>query len=227
MELKTKTGIVFQIDESDLPLLEQYPHWYGDSDGYIRVAVEENEKGYRGDRKLLHRLVTRCPPDKIVDHINHNKTDCRRVNLRVCSRAQNNQNIKKTNKPNHTSKYKGVRWHQGDQKWEARIQINRKQIFLGQYTSEILAAERYDDAAVHFFQQFALLNFPNRTPHEFQMQQPLKRHSKHRGISFDKTKKSRPWTACLQVKGTRWQERFETEALALQALQTKRSELVP
>lgn len=221
MFLVTNAGKFFQIDEQDIQVLARYPYICIGSDGYVLVGKSFLDTKYR-----LHRLLLNCPKNLVVDHINHDRLDYRRSNLRICTHSENNQNIRKTKKENHTSQYKGVRWHKRDKKWEARIQLNKKQIFLGQFTSEILAAERYDDAAEHFFKQFAHLNFPMRQTGPFRMQQPLKRHSKYRGISFDKTRKSNPWTACVQNKGTRWQERFPTEQEALQALEQKKIELL-
>ena len=98
-------------------------------------------------------------------------------------------------------------------------------MWLGSYTNEIAAAERYDDAAAYFFKEFALLNFPERSPIPYVARTAHKQHSTHKGISFDKTKKTRPWNACIQIEGVRWQDRFETEQEALAALEKIRADL--
>lgn len=41
----------------------------------------------------LHRYLMNCPNNKVIDHINHNTLDNRKFNLKVCSRAENNQNL--------------------------------------------------------------------------------------------------------------------------------------
>ena len=40
----------------------------------------------------LHRFITECPDSMVVDHVNHDPSDNRRVNLRICTYSQNNQN---------------------------------------------------------------------------------------------------------------------------------------
>lgn len=41
----------------------------------------------------LHRYLMNFPNNKDIDHINHNTLDNRKFNLKVCSRAENNQNL--------------------------------------------------------------------------------------------------------------------------------------
>lgn len=76
----------FVIDKEDLEKIKAHK-WSIISTGYI-VA-------YKGNRTLmLHRVITDCPDGMEVDHINHDKTDNRKSNLRVCTRRQNSFNKK-------------------------------------------------------------------------------------------------------------------------------------
>ena len=58
-------------------------------------------------REFMHRVIL-CPPDGyFTDHINSDKLDNRRSNLRICNKSQNSSNSFKTHK-GRTSKYKAV-----------------------------------------------------------------------------------------------------------------------
>lgn len=90
------------------------------------------------------------------DHINKNKLDNRRSNLRPATNGQNqyNQNRRRTN----TSGYKGVSLDKRRNKWYARIRVTNRQIFLGCYNNPKEAARAYNEAAKKYHGKFASLN---------------------------------------------------------------------
>lgn len=59
-----------------------------------------------------------------VDHINGNRADNRKSNLRICTNQENSMNRNKNK--NNTSGYKGVVYDKERKKWRARIQHNGK-----------------------------------------------------------------------------------------------------
>lgn len=87
-----------------------------------------NNEGYCKNNKIgmLHRFLMNCPDDMVVDHINHDKLDNRKSNLRTCSRQENNLNINV--RSNNTSSVTGVSWDKKSHKWRAYIFLNRKQL---------------------------------------------------------------------------------------------------
>ena len=65
--------------------------WHLSDTGYV---VRRNKS--EGGTIRLHRLVTNAPENMVVDHLNGNKLDNRKSNLRICTQAENSQNRKNT-----------------------------------------------------------------------------------------------------------------------------------
>ena len=104
----------------------------------------------------MHNLVMKHKDNTETDHINHNKLDNRRKNLRVCSCSENHMNmiIPKHN----TSGYKGVCWDKSRSNYRAYIKLYQKQISLGRYSDKTSAALAYNKAALFYFGEYAKLN---------------------------------------------------------------------
>jgi len=116
--------------------------------------------GKRRQRTVyMHVLIARVmgPVADQVDHQDGNTLNNRRSNLRPATQSQNLRNRKKQIKT--TSRFKGVYWHKAERKWMARIMVNKKRLFLGQFSDEVQAALAYDEAARKHFGEFAKLNF--------------------------------------------------------------------
>ena len=68
-----------------------------------------------------------------------------------------------------TSRFRGVRWHYCNSKWEARIFNGTRQVSLGYFDNEVEAATAYDAQAWKMRGAAAVLNFPadgNRSSQE-------------------------------------------------------------
>ena len=111
------------IDLEDVQFVEQFS-WCIRSRGY--VGRIENKKLIQ-----LHRALIKCPDDKIVDHINRNKLDNRKSNLRICDYGKNLRNS--SLKSNNASGITGVGIDTKSKNWRARICVNYKNISLGFY----------------------------------------------------------------------------------------------
>ena len=147
-------GFVTIVDEGDYDWLMQWKWCF--CNGY---AIRGHGGRKNRDYIYMHRLIMNFPNSKEIDHINGNKLDNRRSNLRISTRLQNGSNI---GKRNGVSKYKGVSWHKGDGKWVAQIHPNRIHIHLGCFDNEEDAAFAYNKAAKKHFGEFARLNeIPN------------------------------------------------------------------
>ena len=104
----------------------------------------------------MHRLIIDIPDGFEVDHINLNKSDNRRSNLRICTRTENilNRRIQK----NNTTGYHGVTWNKRLQKFNARIGVNKQRLHLGYFKNELEAARAYNEAPLKYHGSFAKLN---------------------------------------------------------------------
>ena len=75
----------------------------------------------------FHRVVMKIDDSKVqVDHINGNRLDNRKINLRLCTNQENSMN--KYENSNNSSGYKGVYFDKERNKWRGAIQYNRKSI---------------------------------------------------------------------------------------------------
>lgn len=140
----------FIIDDEDFELVNQYM-WRLHPQGYIHGYL----KGIMPRKDIrLHRLVTNAKKGYEIDHINLDKLDNRKQNLRECTRQQN-----MANQPpfcTNTSGYKGVSRQHG--KWQSSIRIQGRLLYLGRYVSKEEAAHAYNQAAEQVFGEFARLN---------------------------------------------------------------------
>jgi len=108
----------------------------------------------RGLPTYMARLIMGAPGGMEVDHINGNRLDNRRANLRLCTHKQNLQNRKR--QAGGSSRYKGV--HKSVGKWRAMIGYDGKLYHLGYFADEEDAAKAYNEAASERFGEFARLN---------------------------------------------------------------------
>lgn len=147
--LRTRNGHVRAwaiVDEPDHEWLSQW-RWCLHARGYAMRAESQLVSGRQKFRGILmHRAILGLERGDVrhSDHINRDRLDNRRANLRIVTLAQNNQNV---GSKGRTSIYRGVSWHRGW--WIAQAMIDRKNYRLGRYKSELDAAA----AAARFRQQ--------------------------------------------------------------------------
>lgn len=113
----------------------------------------------------LHNLIWErmmdvdVPQGFLIDHINTDKLDNRRSNLRLATRSDNEAN-KRKRRGKTTSKWKGVtKINDGRKKcWRVSITVETKQIKVGTFYDEKDAARAYNVAALDQWGEFAFLN---------------------------------------------------------------------
>jgi hypothetical protein len=157
-EIELTKGYKTIVDDSDYEWLSAYSWCILNEDNLYAVHKVGNRK------ILMHReILDVVDKDIFVDHIDCNKLNNRRNNLRTCTFRQNMQN-KRPPKTQKGSKYKGVGFYKNIQKYYARIKHTVKEtgkkesIYLGNFDSEIEAAKAYNEKALELFGEFAYLN---------------------------------------------------------------------
>ena len=143
-------GATALIETADYELIE--PHkWRLSGKGY---AITHKRNG-TPHSTLMHRVILAAPPGTFVDHINRNRLDNRRSNLRLATLRQNAAN----RKPLSASGLKGVVYNRGHRRWQAYIKPGGgQQQHLGYYATPIEAAHAYNAAARDAFGDFANTN---------------------------------------------------------------------
>lgn len=150
-------GKVVIIDDEDYALVKPWK-WqarYNDKSKTWYAVREVRLKGKRVGLERMHREIMNAKPSEIVDHRDHNGLNNQKDNLRKCTTPSNSRNRRISP---HSSKYKGVYWSKKGKIWRAQICVNWKNMSLGSYSNEVEAALVYNEAAMKFFGEYALLN---------------------------------------------------------------------
>ena len=124
---------------------------YAKKDGYIYIDLFNNKKSVGAHRLIFLWHHAHLPP--MLDHINRVKTDNRIENLRSATTTQ--QNANKGINPRSATKYKGVEYEKGRNRYRARITIQGKVKNLGRFKTPEEAHAAYMKAAKDLFRDFA------------------------------------------------------------------------
>jgi hypothetical protein len=119
--------------------------------GYVRAG---GGKGYKYVN--LARLLLNPPAGMVVDHINNDRLDNRRRNLRIATIKQNGWN-RRLDQSALKCGYRGI--HKSKKRWKATIRVNEKNVNLGHFLTAEDAATAYNLAALKHFREFAKLNW--------------------------------------------------------------------
>lgn len=160
------------IDDQDYEKVKNLK-WKVDHYGYV-VAYHKTGK------KRIHRIVMDAPKGSWIDHVNGDKLDNRRSNLRFCSRLENRRN----SKPCLNRGYKGVFWTEETKKFRVIID----DIHVGYFSSEEAAANCYNYHAKIRHKEFARLNVVNIFMEKLEWEKfQKKKRFKFKGVEVTKS----------------------------------------
>jgi HNH endonuclease len=130
------------VSDSDWPVVAKYTWTFG---RYASTRID-------GKPMRMHKLLMGDKRGYKVDHINNNRYDNRRCNLRWATSSENKQNVR----PREGYKYRGYQFQCNG--YAAKITVKRKYHYIGRYRTEELAAIAYNYAARHFYGEHAYQN---------------------------------------------------------------------
>lgn len=140
-----KKGIVNYtlVDDEDF---EKFGHlkWFVNPYGYVIHTVNSPQVLYK--RKVtaifLAREIMNCPKGLEVDHINRDKLDNRKQNLRIVTGA-----INCSNRDLGKSGFVGVSFHERDKRWRAKRRLNGKLYYFGGFHTFEEAKRAYEEGS--------------------------------------------------------------------------------
>jgi hypothetical protein len=137
--VKATGGVIVyaKVSPDDYEWLAQFP-WRINTGGYARRSKRVGNR--QRPEFVMHReIMGLAKGDGLqVDHINRDRLDNRRENLRIVTMEENNRNVSPCR--NSTSRYRGVCWYKKIGKWRASAEFKRQGFHLGDFQNE-------DDAA--------------------------------------------------------------------------------
>ena len=133
-----------------------------DATDYVGVKLYISTHGYvmvsryaSGSRNYLHRELLSATEGQVVDHINGNKKDARKDNLRLCSQQENSYNARF--RTNNTSGVRGVYYDKARGLWSAQITSKKKTKSLGRFARFEDAVKARVDAEAVYHKDFSAL----------------------------------------------------------------------
>lgn len=143
-------GKVAIVDDDDYEEISRHK-WH-----YAKVGYAARRDASLGVIVYMHRVIMDTPKGITTDHVNHDKLDNRRENLRIATQAENCCN-KQMDCRNKTG-FKGVDWFKQTRRWRARVKVHRKVHHIGYFSTKEEAARAYDKVAPQLHGEFALTN---------------------------------------------------------------------
>ena len=151
----TVCGKEIKVDDDDYGSLSKCK-WYLSCGYAIRNLTKKIDGICKHSTIKMHRQLLSVEPWQEIDHVNLDKLDNRKSNLRICNKSENCRN--KQNRKDNKTGYKGVSYRKNSRNYWARIMVNGKAINLGRHKSAEIAYEAYCKAAEIYHKEYKRLS---------------------------------------------------------------------
>lgn len=157
-EIPLTQGKVALVDDEDYARLIAMGNWQYSCRGYVTIVRPINRNGRKIRTTIfMHREILGSCGSLEIDHINLDKCDNRKKNLRFCTSQENKRNRRMPK--NNSTGFKGVVYEKDRDKFKAHIRACiGKKITIGRFLTAIEAARAYNEAAIKYHGEFAKLN---------------------------------------------------------------------
>lgn len=147
----TNTGNKFYFDRDIYNKVKQYS-WHENSNGYV---VSSTYKGINGSAVFLHSLVLDVNNEDglFIDHINGDKMNNLKSNIREVSYSQNamNTGVRRDNRSGH----RGLFYKKKSKTWFAYINKNKQRVNLGHFKDKDKAIKQREIAELYLFAEYS------------------------------------------------------------------------
>jgi hypothetical protein len=144
-------GGVTLVDDRDFEKLRKCT-WVRNDQGYVLRTKWVNSLR-RSISFRMHREIMGVSEEFEIDHIDGNRANNQRSNLRVATHAENLRNRGKNR--NNTSGFKGAFLQKLSGRYFAQICVDRRRIYLGTFNTPEEAHAAYMVAAHKYHKEFA------------------------------------------------------------------------
>jgi hypothetical protein len=134
--MKLTSNHLVQVSGCDNDLLESR-RWFIDNKGFVRRSIKQKGKV---SAELIHRVIgariagRSLRADELMDHIDHNRLNNQRSNLRIVNASESSQN-RCTNRP-----FRGAHWHKRFKTWTATVRCRGVDYWCGSFKTKEEAA---------------------------------------------------------------------------------------
>lgn len=155
IEIPLSQGLFARIDDEDCSLILGIS-WYAlrTKEGFhYAIGNEPMIAGVR--RKIkMHRYVMGLESNdpRVVDHIDRNRLNNCKSNLRICEQKQNSRNRPASRS---STGYKGVFWRKSRNHYISKIVVDGRTIYLGSSNDPYKLHCVYREAAMRYHGEFA------------------------------------------------------------------------